>query len=138
MNRSLLSSLQNDDQLDRKTVRGLSIVFLGIAGVMSLLTYTHEGRILDTSVGFAPRFLSTAVALALVAPLYLRRILTGIAPSTQSPRSSWSRHSSRRMCSATWRNAREDIGQWCTNCNERNGERFPWDLTAADGYGPHR
>lgn len=42
---------------------------------MSLLTYTHEGRIWDTSVSFAPRFHSSAVALALVAPLYLRRIL---------------------------------------------------------------
>jgi hypothetical protein len=76
MARGILKIVDDDSQLGQRTSRRLSLLCLAVAAGMSLLTYTHEGRFWDSEVTFRPGLLSGIAALALVAPLYARRILT--------------------------------------------------------------
>ena len=65
----------NDNELDEKYQRLLSLVFLFIGGIMSFFEYTHVGWFWDSQLTFKPGFISTIIAIILVAPLYVRGIL---------------------------------------------------------------
>lgn len=67
--------IANDNELDNESLRFLSLLLLLLCGIMSLLQYTHEGIIWDTSFSFKPTFLSSIMGVALLFPLYARRIL---------------------------------------------------------------
>lgn len=73
------SSVTKDKKLTDGTQRLLSLIFLGLAGFMSFLTYTKyvEGMIWGgemETLSFTPTFISTIIAIALITPLYLRNI----------------------------------------------------------------
>lgn len=71
----LKSFVTNDNEIDASWLRLLSLVFLGVAGAMSFFEYTHIGWLWDTTLTFVPRLISTIIAVAFLAPLYLRKIL---------------------------------------------------------------
>jgi hypothetical protein len=69
------SLLVNDDEISEKNQRLISIVFLGIAAVMSFQDYVHVRRLWDYHLSFRPTLISTGLAVVMMAPLYLRGIL---------------------------------------------------------------
>jgi hypothetical protein len=71
----ILDTLTDDSELSIRTQRALSLVFLGIAGVMSLQEYVDTSWLWDRHLSFSPTLLSSALALPIMAPLYLRGIL---------------------------------------------------------------
>lgn len=75
MLQKLRAAMADDNQLDSESLRFLSLIFLLLAAIMSVLKYTHEGWLWDTHVSLAPGFLSSIYGLLLIAPLYLRRVL---------------------------------------------------------------
>ena len=75
MFRKLKAAITSDNELDRSWLRLLSLVFLGISGAMSFLEYTHIGWLWNTTLTFAPGFISTIIAVVFLTPLYLRGIL---------------------------------------------------------------
>jgi hypothetical protein len=70
--RSILTSIR---PMNEESQRLASLIFLAIAGGMSFLEYTHVRILWDYHLSFTPRLLSTALAVCMVAPLYLRGIL---------------------------------------------------------------
>lgn len=70
-----INTLTDDSELSTTAQRALSLVFLGIAGVMSFQEYVDAGWLWDRRLSFSPTLLSSAIALPIVAPLYLRGIL---------------------------------------------------------------
>ncbi|MGO4998133.1 hypothetical protein [Oceanisphaera sp. W20_SRM_FM3] len=75
MLKNIKAVVANDNELDSETLRLLSLIFLLICGLMSFFKYTHVGWLWDTHKVFKPGFISSIVAISLVAPLYLRGIL---------------------------------------------------------------
>ena len=72
---TIRAALANDNALSSETLRLLSLVFLLLSGVMSFFKYTQIGTFWDTQLTFTPGFASTLMAIAMLAPLYLRGIL---------------------------------------------------------------
>lgn len=69
-------TIASDNELSNETLRLLSLFALAASGSMSLFKYTQERSWwFDSTLGFAPTFISALVALMLVAPLYIRNIL---------------------------------------------------------------
>lgn len=66
----------DENELDSETLRILSLLFLLVSGVMSFFKYTHVGWLWNSSMTFQPGFISTIFAVFLIAPLYLRGVLT--------------------------------------------------------------
>ena len=72
-------TVTRDKKLNDETQRLLSLVFLGLAGFMSFLTYSKyvEGLLWGgemETLSFTPGFISTIIAIGLITPLYLRNI----------------------------------------------------------------
>ena len=57
------------------TQRVLSLIFLMVAVSMAFLTYDRAGIFFNTKLEIFPGFISTLVAIILIAPLYARNIL---------------------------------------------------------------
>ena len=72
---NLVNSITSEDQLSYKAKKLLSIIFLLVAFLISMASYTHKGWFFDTPKNIRPDFISTLIALALVVPLYARGIL---------------------------------------------------------------
>ena len=69
--------LVGEDALGHLTIRYLSLALLLVATVVGSMTYTGTGwRWQDVDVSLRPDMLSGIFAILLVAPLYLRRIIT--------------------------------------------------------------
>lgn len=68
-----------NEALDVEIVRLLSLVFLLLSGMMSFFTYTRKVNLWiiswDSELTFKPGFVSTLLAVFMIAPLYLRGIL---------------------------------------------------------------
>lgn len=71
----IASILTSDTELEKKHMQLLSLAFLLVSGVMCFFEYTHTGRFWDSTLTFVPGFISTIIAIVLLAPLYLRGIL---------------------------------------------------------------
>lgn len=75
----LQQAIANDNELDSKTLRILSLVFLAISGAMSFFKYTSSGGwysfFSEITITFQPGFISTILAIFIITPLYLRGIL---------------------------------------------------------------
>lgn len=71
----LKSLLVNETELSPENQRLLSLIFLAIAGVMSFQEYVHVRWLWDYRLTFKPGLISTSLAIAMLAPLYLRGIL---------------------------------------------------------------
>jgi len=69
------NTIANDNELDRATLRVLSLTFLLISGAMSFFKYTHVGWLWNTNLTFISGFISSILAIFLIAPLYMRGIL---------------------------------------------------------------
>ena len=70
------SLLVNNKAMSEETQRFISIIFLAIAGAMSFQTFVHTRLLLwDYHLSFRPTLISTALAVVMMAPLYLRDIL---------------------------------------------------------------
>ena len=67
--------LANENEMSSRTLRLLSLIFLLIAGGMSFFEYTKHGFLFSKSFTFAPGFISTLIAIVMIAPLYLRTVL---------------------------------------------------------------
>ena len=69
-------AIANDNELSSESLRFLSLIALAISGSMSLFKYTQERKFLwDLELGFKPSLISTLIALMLLSPLYMRKIL---------------------------------------------------------------
>ncbi len=68
--------LVGEDALGHLTVRYLSLALLLIATVVGFMTYTQSKFFGSLNVSLRPDMLSGIFAILLVAPLYLRRIIT--------------------------------------------------------------
>jgi len=75
MLKNIKSIIAGDSELDIESLRLLSLFFLFMSGIMSFFNYTHIGWIWNTTLTFTPEFISTLIAIFLVAPLYMRGIL---------------------------------------------------------------
>lgn len=71
----VLNNIVDDTPMSSKTQKALSIVFLIISVSMAFMTYSKEGIFFDTKLEIFPGFISTLVAIVLIAPLYARNIL---------------------------------------------------------------
>lgn len=71
----ILNNIVDDTPMSSKTQKALSIVFLIISVSMAFMTYSKEGMFFDTKLEIFPGFISTLVAIVLIAPLYARNIL---------------------------------------------------------------
>lgn len=71
----VLNNIVDDTPMSSKTQKALSIVFLIISVSMAFMTYSKEGMLFDTKLEIFPGFISTLVAIVLIAPLYARNIL---------------------------------------------------------------
>lgn len=71
----VLNNIVDDTPMSSKTQKALSIVFLIISVSMAFMTYSKEGMFFDTKLEIFPGFISTLVAIVLIAPLYARNIL---------------------------------------------------------------
>lgn len=76
---SFKAILLGNEALDVDIVRLLSLVFLLLSGMMSFFTYTRKVDLWifswDSELTFKPGFVSTLLAVFMIAPLYLRGIL---------------------------------------------------------------
>ena len=69
-------AIANDNELSSESLRFLSLIALAISGSMSLFKYTQERKFLwDLELGFKPSLISALIALMLLSPLYMRKIL---------------------------------------------------------------
>ena len=69
-------AIANDNELNSESLRFLSLIALAISGSMSLFKYTQERKFLwDLELGFKPSLISALIALMLLSPLYMRKIL---------------------------------------------------------------
>ncbi|SEW41675.1 hypothetical protein SAMN04488515_2863 [Cognatiyoonia koreensis] len=65
-----------DDALGHLTIRYLSLVLLLVATVVGCMTFTQSGFFGSSDVSLRPDMLSGIFGILLIAPLYLRRIIT--------------------------------------------------------------
>ena len=72
---NFVNSITSEEQLSNKAKKLLSIIFLLVAFLISMASYTYKGWFFDTATNIRPDFISTLIALALVTPLYARGIL---------------------------------------------------------------
>lgn len=70
-----INNLTNDTAMSITTQRILSLIFLMIAVSMAFLSYDRAGIFFNTKLEIFPGFISTLVAIILIAPLYARNIL---------------------------------------------------------------
>ncbi len=70
-----INNLTNDTAMSITTQRILSLIFLIIAVSMAFLSYDRAGIFFNTKLEIFPGFISTLVAIILIAPLYARNIL---------------------------------------------------------------
>ena len=74
-------AVANENELNKESLRFLSLLALAICAGMSFIQYTYPRTFLwviprsDGSVTFKPAFISTIIGVALIAPLYIRGIL---------------------------------------------------------------
>ena len=71
----LINNLTDDTPMSGRMQKGLSLFFLVISVSMAFMTYSSEGIFYDTKLEIFPSFISTLVAIILIAPLYARNIL---------------------------------------------------------------
>ncbi|MDB9923886.1 hypothetical protein OAC90_00220 [Planktomarina sp.] len=71
----LVNSILSEDQLSDKTKKLVSLTFLLVAFSISMASYTHDGWFFDTQKNLRPDLPAILLGLALVTPLYARRIL---------------------------------------------------------------
>ena len=71
----LINNLTDDTPMSGRMQKGLSLVFLVISVSMAFMTYSRQGIFYDTNLEIFPSFISTLVAIILIAPLYARNIL---------------------------------------------------------------
>lgn len=78
MFKSFIKSISNNRTLKGKTRRVLSLIFLSISGILSLLNYSKKGllplEIFEKSFSFRPTLITGFLGIILISPLYLRRI----------------------------------------------------------------
>ena len=70
-----INNLTTYTAMSISTQRVLSLVFLIIAVSMAFISYDREGIFFNTKLEIFPGFISTLVAIILIAPLYARNIL---------------------------------------------------------------
>ena len=70
-----INNLTTDTAMSISTQRVLSLIFLMIAVSMAFISYDREGIFFNTKLEIFPGFISTLVAIILIAPLYARNIL---------------------------------------------------------------
>ena len=66
----LINNLTDDTPMSGRMQKGLSLVFLVISVSMAFMTYSRQGIFYDTNLEIFPSFISTLVAIILIAPLY--------------------------------------------------------------------
>lgn len=71
----LISGITDNTPMSGTAQRALSIVFLIISVSMAFMTYSREGMFFDSKLEIFPSFISTLIAIILIAPLYARNIL---------------------------------------------------------------
>ena len=71
----LISSITDNTPMSGTAQRALSIIFLIISVSMAFMTYSREGMFFDSKLEIFPSFISTLIAIILIAPLYARNIL---------------------------------------------------------------
>ena len=71
----LISGITDNTPMSGTAQRALSIVFLIISVTMAFMTYSREGMFFDSKLEIFPSFISTLIAIILIAPLYARNIL---------------------------------------------------------------
>ena len=74
---NFVNYITSEDHLSNKAKKLLSIIFLLVAFLISMASYTHKGWFSEfyTPTNIRPDFISTLIAIALVTPLYARGIL---------------------------------------------------------------
>lgn len=68
-------AIASENEMNSETLRLLSLFCLFLSGMMSFFNYTQIGWLWNTTVSFSPNFISTIMAIFLIAPLYMREIL---------------------------------------------------------------
>ena len=71
----LISGITDNTPMSGTAQRALSIIFLIISVSMAFMTYSREGMFFDSKLEIFPSFISTLIAIILIAPLYARNIL---------------------------------------------------------------
>ena len=71
----LINGITDNTPMSGTAQRALSIVFLIISVSMAFMTYSREGMFFDSKLEIFPSFISTLIAIILIAPLYARNIL---------------------------------------------------------------
>ena len=70
-----ISGIIDNTPMSSTAQRALSIIFLIISVSMAFMTYSREGMFFDSKLEIFPSFISTLIAIILIAPLYARNIL---------------------------------------------------------------
>jgi hypothetical protein len=74
--KSIIGAATDEREFSHTTVKALSILFLSVSAVLSLLSYTGKRfYVFDHDYSITPDFISGVVALCLIIPLYARGIL---------------------------------------------------------------
>ena len=73
--KNLINNLTDDIPMSIRMQKALSLVFLIIAVSMAFISYDRDGIFFSTKLEISPGFISTLVAIILIAPLYARNIL---------------------------------------------------------------
>ena len=73
--KKIINNLTDDIPMSTRMQKGLSLVFLIIAVSMAFISYDRDGIFFNTKLEIFPGFISTLVAIILIAPLYARNIL---------------------------------------------------------------
>ena len=71
----LINGITDNTPMSGTAQRALSIIFLIISVSMAFMTYSREGMFFDSKLEIFPSFISTLIAIILIAPLYARNIL---------------------------------------------------------------
>lgn len=73
---TILNAVSSESELSPRTLKLLSLFFLTTSASLCFLTYTKTSFwVYKSSFSIEPKFISAAVALAMLAPLYARGIL---------------------------------------------------------------
>ncbi len=73
--KNLINNLTDDTPMSVRMQKALSLVFLIISVSMAFISYDRDGIFFSTKLEIFPGFISTLVAIILIAPLYARNIL---------------------------------------------------------------
>lgn len=74
---TILNAVTSESELSPRTLKLMSLLFLTIAASLCFLTYTKTSFwVYKSRFSIEPKFISAAIALAMLAPLYARGILT--------------------------------------------------------------